>query len=296
MFRTWVAKTDRFVVDKKGIPQEIKMNSLKQVIVNAVVKVSEDPMYANREYETSQLAREDFIKALIAELFPECPDFVLPSAEQASEVRSYREQNATHYAAAMSAVRAEIRRGARKEEPAAAGSGEPEQKEEADGGGEPVKEKKKRAPKKKAEAPAAAGAGEPVAEPEKKKAGRKPKAAAAGPQNLDKWNPAQTNHFKTIAKELKVDGDKKAFQAHVNAMSKEEFDAVTFDEHVRRFLTPIPVVEEVTLTKCARVEWLGEEYLVDPETQKVYKPDTDGNKHVGHVGMLEFEGMELPTA
>jgi hypothetical protein len=240
------------------------MNSLKQVIVNAVIKVTTDPVYLGREYPTSEDARDDFIKALIAELFPECPDCVLPSAVQASVVVA----------------------------------------EEKDGGGEPAKEKKKRTPKAKKDAPAAAGAAEPVAQPvaepvvEKKKPGRKPKVVE-GSHNLDKWNPSQTNLFKALTKELKVEGDKKAFQEHVNAMSKEEFDGSTFEEHLRRFLTPKPAADDgAILTKCARVEWpegSGKTYLVDPETQKVYEPSGDVNKHVGHVGMLEFEGLEIPA-
>ena len=251
------------------------MNSLKQVIVNAVIKVSTEPEYAGREYATSDEARADFIKALIAELFPECPDCVLPSAVQASEVDGGGPK--------MEAEKPKKKRAPKAEAPAAAGAGEP------------VAEKKKAGRKPKAEAPAAAGAGEPVAE--KKKPGRKPKAPTEGSSNLDKWNPSQTNRFKAIAKELKIDGDKKAFQDYVNAMSKEEFDANTFDEHIRNHLST-QIQNDVIhdLTKCARVEWQGKEYLVDPETKKVYRPDGDVNTHVGHVGMLEFEGLEIPSA
>jgi len=129
-----------------------KMNSLKQVIVTAVIKVSEDPKYGSREYATSEEARRDFIKALIAELFPECPDCVLPEDVQSPAV-----------------VVAE-----------------------ADGGGEPVKEKKKRAPKKKAEAPAApvvaevaaveAPAAVAEAAPVKEKKKRAPKKKEEAPQ------------------------------------------------------------------------------------------------------------------
>jgi len=52
----------------------VKMSStLKQVIVNAIHKVSSDPAYAGREYATADAAREDFVKALIEMLFPENP-------------------------------------------------------------------------------------------------------------------------------------------------------------------------------------------------------------------------------
>jgi hypothetical protein len=259
------------------------MNSLKQVIVNAVIKVSSDPAYKGREYETPDDARVDFIKALIAELFPECPECVLPSDAQSSE-------------SVVVVV-------------------------EHDGGGEPAKEKKKRAPKKKAEEPAAAGSGsesetvkekkkpgpkpkakeEPAAAgsvEEKKKPGRKPKPAAEGPVNLEKFNPTQQKKFKSVAEELKVEADKKAFHDYLNGLSKEDYNAKTFEEHARGFLSP-PATTSEAQTKCARVEWpegSGQIYFVDPETKKVYETQGSVDVMVGHMGMLQFEGMELPVA
>ena len=47
--------------------------TLKNVIANAILKVSNDPAYAGREYATPEAAREDFTKALIELLFPENP-------------------------------------------------------------------------------------------------------------------------------------------------------------------------------------------------------------------------------
>jgi hypothetical protein len=35
---------------------------------------------------------------------------------------------------------------------------------------------------------------------------------------------------------------------------------------------------------------------VDPETQKVYKPNGSVNEYKGDVGMLDFEGLKIPTA
>lgn len=48
-------------------------SALKQVIVNAIAKVSTDPVYAGREYANPEEARHDFTKALIEVLFPENP-------------------------------------------------------------------------------------------------------------------------------------------------------------------------------------------------------------------------------
>lgn len=55
------------------------MSSLKQTVIDAVLRVTNDSKYRNREYETPNAAREDFVKALIAELFPESPD--MPGAK-----------------------------------------------------------------------------------------------------------------------------------------------------------------------------------------------------------------------
>ena len=47
------------------------MSSLKQTIVAAVMRVTSDSKYQDRQYKTPQEARDDFIKGLLAELFPE---------------------------------------------------------------------------------------------------------------------------------------------------------------------------------------------------------------------------------
>lgn len=262
------------------------MNSLKQVIVTAVIKVSSDPIYSGKEYATPEEARGDFIRALIAELFPECPTFVLPSAVHASE---------------SVGVGVETKKRApkvKKETPVAAEAPVPEPMTAEAPVAEPGKETKKKAPKVKKETPT----GEAVAEPvkEKKKSGPKPKGLPEGPFNLEKLNPTQTKKLKSIGEELKVEVNKKTFQEFLNSLSKEDYDAKTFDEHARSFLTPPAApVAEPEFTKCARVEWpedSGVTYLVDPETQRVYLPCGDVNEYVGDVGMLEFEGLVLPAA
>lgn len=292
------------------------MNSFKQVIVNAVIKVSLDPNHVDIVYDTQEQARDAFVKALIAELFPESPEYMLPSTEQVSEVRSYKQHNDMHYAAATSAVRAEIRRGA----PAAAGAGAeeapvkekkkraPKKKEEAapveaptsapaeekkDAPVEaPVEEKKKRAPKKAA--PAAAGAGEAPVE-EKKKRGPKPKVVEAAVNHPKKLNKTEENKVKSISKELKVETDDAKVLEYLNGLSAEEYAAKSFDEHVRAFLTPtVAVVEEKVAKRGLLVEFQGKDYWIDPETKKVYATTGSVDEHVGHVGMLEFAEMEIP--
>ncbi len=266
------------------------MNSLKQVIINAVVKVSEDPKYEGLTYATPGEARRDFIKALIAELFPECPDCMLPEDEHSPAV----------------VVVAEV-----------------------DGGGEPAKEKKKRAPKKKAEAPVeeveapvAEAAPEkkkrapkkkeeaPVAEvavvevpaavaeaaPEKEKKKRAPKAKAEGAVNHPKkLNKTEENKVKGIAKELKVEAKDEDVLAYLNGLSAEEYAAKSFDEHVRTFLSPKETaVAETVAKRGLLVEFKDKDYWVDPETKKVYATSGPVDEHIGDVGMLEFEEMEIP--
>jgi len=291
-----------------------KMNSLKQVIITAFIKVSSDPMYAGREYASADAARDDFIKALIAELFPECPDCVLPSAVQASEVVVVEEADGGGPKVETLPERVAKRKLSKEEKEAEkkakeeAKKAKEEAKEAEKKAKEETKEKKKPGPKPKAvveapvEVPAAAPVEVPVAEApvkEKKKPGPKPKVKADGPVNLEKLNPTQTKKLKSIAEELKVEADKKAFHDYLNSLPKEEYDAKTFDDHARAYLTPVRVVEEPVLTKCARVEWpegSGVTYLVDPETKKVYKPNGSVNEYKGDAGMLEFEGLEIPAA
>ena len=53
---------------------QFKMSSIKQLIVNAIIKVSGENPALDREGEPSAIeARDDFIKRLLAELFPEDP-------------------------------------------------------------------------------------------------------------------------------------------------------------------------------------------------------------------------------
>jgi len=59
-------------------------SSLKQTIVDATLRVFHDPKYAEIEFKTPEVAREEFVKALIAELFPECPD--MPNKKQEVEI------------------------------------------------------------------------------------------------------------------------------------------------------------------------------------------------------------------
>lgn len=62
------------------------MSSLKQTIINAVLKVTSDPKYEGKQYETPEAARDDFAKALIAELFPESPEMPTQTKTESVEM------------------------------------------------------------------------------------------------------------------------------------------------------------------------------------------------------------------
>lgn len=77
------SKTDSYVSETIRLPQQYKMaSSLKQVIVNAIVKVSQENPALNVEGQDSfEVARNAFIQALLHELFPEdTTAVVIPTA------------------------------------------------------------------------------------------------------------------------------------------------------------------------------------------------------------------------
>ena len=208
-------------------PTNKMASSLKQTIVDAVMRVTTDPKYSNRSYETPEAARDDFIKGLIAELFPESPEVVFPSPkqeEQQVEIPVLEE--------AMAKLSLE--------------------------------EKPK----------------------EKKKPGPKPKPKPEGPINIEKLNPTQTKKLKAASE----GADKKQFLAYLNGLTPEEFDNKKFEDHINDFLTPKPKTAQLELIE---VEFGGEEYLVDPNTKKVYKENGSVCEHVGDVGLAKFADMEI---
>lgn len=211
-------------------------SSLKQTIVDAALRVFHDPKYADTEFKTPEDARDEFIKALIAELFPECPEMpALKKESESVEIPVLEE--------AMAKLSLE--------------------------------EKPK----------------------EKKKPGPKAKPKPEGPVNIEKLNPTQTKKLKAACEELKVEMDKKAFLAYLNGLTNEEFDDKKFEDHIKDFLTPKPA-EPKEEPKTAQlelevVEFEGEEYLVDPNTKKVYKENGEVCEHVGDVGLAKFADMEI---
>jgi len=183
----------------------------------------------------------------------------------------------------------------------------------------PVPEKKK-APVKKSkpepvsDGPAAAGAGAPVEEPKKKAPKKAKKEEPAPPDKNIEWSPTWTKRVKPVVKELGLTmnitpAKQKEFAAHLNGMSKADYDPEKFEEYMRDYLrasVPVPKStsdggraaaggggEEVEMTE---VSFKGSTYLVDTrrrEALAVY--NAEGTKHLGYVGSGDFTGMKVTS-
>ncbi len=349
------------------------MSSIKQVIIAAINKVSSAPEYAGREYATAEDAREDFIRALIAELFPESEaastqEVVVPVSQQTlpervAERKATKEEKAAAKAAkeaakAEKAAAKEAKAAAKeaekkakspkkspeekaaekeaaKEAKAAAKEAEKKAKAEAKEAekaakaaekalkvAEKVKASPKASPEEKKEAKAAAKEAEKVAKAAAKEAEKAAKAAekaaskiplpaspkpkkAKAPEgaNLPKIDPTWRKHLKKADKEHAKELEP-ALLTYLNAMTAEEFNSKTAEEHVATFLTKKPEVQEddgKVEADLEEVDFEGKTYYVNPETKRVYEGEGvydeevgwTNYKPVGYVGMAAFAEMKL---
>lgn len=190
----------------------------------------------------------------------------------------------------------------------------------------PTKAKAKKAEKPKKEpkvdpepvhdGPAAAGAGAPVADPAPEPKKKAPKAKKEAPPPADKnidWSPTWTKRVKPVVKELGLTmnitpAKQKEFAAHLNGLSKVDYDARTFEEHMRDYLrasaptAPVPAPsdggraaagdgEEVEMTE---VEFRGTKYLVDTRKASAMAVYNEaGDKHLGYVGSGDFTDLKV---
>lgn len=310
------------------------MSSIKQLIVNAIIKVSgENPALNGVDQPSAEQARDDFIRLLLAELFPEDPTVTI--APSVVPVTAVKEKKAKKTKAKVEPVVVEKVADVVVSVPDVAPTAESVPAADVV---VPVVEtpKKKRAPmsddakaamKTKKEATLAAkkavspvqsdsvvetSADVPVvAAPSpavKEKKAKKEKVVVE--VNLKKVDPTWKKHLKNAdkanAKELET-----PLLTYLNALSKEEFDGKKAEEHVVDFLAsrapkpepaPAPVVvDDKVDAELTVVDFEGKEYYVNPETKRVYEGegtcDEDGNwtnyKGVGYVGMAMFEKMTL---
>jgi len=305
------------------------MSSIKQLIVNAIMKVSEsNPAFDREDGPTAEEARDNFIKLLLAELFPEDPS--VPAAPvvvaEASPGRKKRAPMTEEAKAAMKAKRdatlaakksgVESPDSKKPEVVESPESKKPESPETSPGRKKraPMTEEAKAAMKAKREATLAAKKSvsppEPAAVettgsnaaaggvPAPVKA-RKPKAPEDA--NLAKIDPTWRKHLKHADKDHAKELEPQLL-AYLNGLSKDEFNAKKAEEHVAEFLASRKPADDGKVdAELVVVEFNGKEYYVNPETKRVYEGegtcDEDGQwtnyKPVGYVGMAAFADMTV---
>lgn len=250
------------------------MSSIKQLIVNAIIKVSEANPALDREGEPTAIeARDAFIKSLLAELFPEDP--AVPAATPKKTKKTKKTTEPAPEAApateapveSVAEVPVEAPKKTKKtkktegvpvvvepapvsvtEAPADAPAAEtPSKKKRA-----PMSEEAKAAMKAKREATlaakkaaaepasnAAAGAGgleegEIIPTPPKKEKKEK-KVKPAEDANLAKIDPTWRKHLKHADKDHAKELEPELLK-FLNALSKEDFNAKKAEEHVADFV------------------------------------------------------------
>lgn len=281
------------------------MSSIKQLIVNAIIKVSTANPALDRPGEpTMEQARDNFIKLLLAELFPEettsspkkeekTEETVVEPTPEPSPGKKKRAPMTEEAKAAMKAKR-EATIAAKK---AAAGQAvapapEPSVLETsnaaaAGAGGQQLEE------------------GEVQPEPVKEKKPRKPKAEKpAEDANLAKIDPTWRKHLKHADKDHAKELEPELLK-FLNALSKEDFNAKKAEEHVADFIasrvTKAAESDGKVEADLIEVEFGGKTYYVNSETKRVYEGegtcDAEGNwtnyRGVGYVGMAAFADMEI---
>ncbi len=302
---------------------KFKMSSLKQLIFNALFKAATKEVdEVEHEYATKEEARDQYIKLVMAELFPgeEIPptpqtaDPVPEKPKKAKAPKKAKKAEAPVEAAPAPPAVAVLVEETVPEEvtvpmPAAAGAGSPKKAASPKKPKQTTEEKEaakaaKEAEKAKAKEEAAAAKAK--AKEEAKAAKEAEKAKAKAEMNLAKMDPT----WRKALKEAEKDKEKaKALEApllaYLNAMTNAAFNGKGAKEHVANFLAtqaapdaPAPA-DELIDANLEVAEFNGKEYYVNPETKRVYEGelDEDGTlkvtRPVGYVGMAEFKDMTL---
>ena len=297
--------------------------SLKQLIISAIIKVSEEnPLLNHPDAKTANESRDQFIQLLMNELFPEAEvesthitvpvvPVEAPAAPTPTKKRGPMTEEAKAAMKAKKAANAAAKQAAEAPAPVpepvvveAPAAPTPTKKRG------PMTEEAKAAMKAKKAANAAAKAApvpEPAAEPVVVEAPaapakeKKPRAKKAVPENanLAKIDPTWRKHLKAADKEHAKELEPELLK-YVNSLSNEDFHAKTTEAHVADFVASrSDGKEEAELTE---VTFEGKEYLVNPETNRVYEgegvydPATrewTNYKPVGTLGMAAFTEMKL---
>lgn len=289
------------------------MSSIKQLIINAIIKVSGENPALNREGEASAAeARDDFIRCLMLELFPEESAVVSvsvaePAAKSPKKAKKAKVTKTAEEPAAPASP-AKSPKEVKAEAKAAAAAAKAAEKEAAKAAKEAAKspKKAKKATKEEVEAPAPS----PKKSPKAAKAPKAPKVAKpAEDSNLPKMDPTWRKHLKKADKAATKESESELL-AYLNALTKEEFNAKKAEDHVADFLAgrAAPAVAQPKeendgkeLADITEIEFEGKTYSVNLKSKRVYEGEGEYNeevgwtnyKGVGYVGMAAFEKMEV---
>ena len=290
------------------------MSSIKQLIINAIIKVSGSNPALDREGEpTATEARDMFIQALMTELFPEDAPYQ-PGAQAPQKTKKTKKTEKTIVTVDKTDVEVPVTADA----PVVVEAEPSPKKKRA-----PMTEEAKAAMKAKRDATLAAkkAGGEIVslgtsdsiletsadaapavaAEPVKEKKPRKPKISEDA--NLVKIDPTWRKHLKQADKNHSKDIEPELLN-YLNVLSKEEFNAKKAEDHVADFVASRvtkPVDDGKVEADLVEVDFESKTYYVNPETKRVYEGEGvfdeetgwTNYKPVGYVGMAAFEKMIL---
>ena len=279
------------------------MSSFKQLLVNAIIKVTHaNPSLDRPDGPSATEARDEFIASLVAELFPE-NTFVHIKKSKVAEASPVVEKK---------------KRGPMSDEAKAAMKAKRDATIAAkSAGNSPVAAEVKPTKAKKAKVdPVPEGTGTLVADPEPKKSPKAKKvkeaaeektpkakkAAVAEDANLQKIDPTWRKHLKKAAGDKYAKEQEAGLLTFLNALDKAAFDAKRAEDHVKEFLAQSGPADGKVEAEVIIVEFNGKEYYVNPETKRVYEGEGEYDdetetwttmKAVGYAGMAAFADMEL---
>jgi hypothetical protein len=290
------------------------MSSFKQLLVNAIIKVTHaNPSLDRPDGPSATEARDEFIASLVAELFPENTLVHIkkskvaeaspvvekkkrgPMSDEAkAAMKAKRDATIAAKSAGNSPVAAEVKPTKAKKakvDPVPEGTGtlvaDPEPKKSP----KAKKVKEEKSPKAKK-----------VKEAAEEKTPKAKKAAVAEDANLQKIDPTWRKHLKKAAGDKYAKEQEAGLLTFLNALDKAAFDAKRAEDHVKEFLAQSGPADGKVEAEVIIVEFNGKEYYVNPETKRVYEGEGEYDdetetwttmKAVGYAGMAAFADMEL---
>jgi hypothetical protein len=290
------------------------MSSFKQLLVNAIIKVTHaNPSLDRPDGPSATEARDEFIASLVAELFPENTFVHIkkskvaeaspvvekkkrgPMSDEAkAAMKAKRDATIAAKSAGNSPVAAEVKPTKAKKakvDPVPEGTGtlvaDPEPKKSP----KAKKVKEEKSPKAKK-----------VKEAAEEKTPKAKKAAVAEDANLQKIDPTWRKHLKKAAGDKYAKEQEAGLLTFLNALDKAAFDAKRAEDHVKEFLAQSGPADGKVEAEVIIVEFNGKEYYVNPETKRVYEGEGEYDdetetwttmKPVGYAGMAAFADVEL---